>query len=478
MWRLVNGMTIKKAWAIHEVVFNADVECTQPILGGEVMSSDEPVRLASEVPKAFDGNPQTAWVSPCSPCSEGLAYIGLRFDAAVVVRCVSLRQAEDEDYRPGSVHLERWANQGNGTTAGWSRVTTFRNVMGGQQQLSPFWGRGSTRFVISNSDFSFRGWRISEIRFFRDSNCVERVRGIAFSSDGNAVDALRGIDGDVSSFWHSDCCSTAGENTMRVGDCTGCRESEAWLGIMLPRNDTVKCLQLKQSGVKQPIGGPHFSASVVALNEWDGVAFQTVYKWQNIPPDEWVELSVGRARSAIGASLGCKDNPNWQRCNVTKKGSTSLTGRRLNASNVSNSTNLSGNGSNTSEGNDTNNTESEVIVYNCTYYEKQEMCNETYRQDADCEGITMELACRYSCCLCAADNPAKCQGNEAASDELPPWLLPAAGGGGGGLIVFSLIACCTCWKRRSCHQRRFCKGCCKCLDSTAERCCKRCRRKK
>eukprot|EP00913_Durusdinium_trenchii_P025278 g23730.t1 len=100
-------------------------------------------------------------------------------------------------------------------------------------------------------------------------------------------------------------------------------------------------------------------------------------------------MGVGRDIAALGAARGCSDFPEWNRCNAS--------------------------------------------AWNCSRYQLEERCNET--DDSDCEGITMELACKASCCLCGADNPASC-GAQGGSDELPPWVIPVAAGGGSLLLCF------------------------------------------
>ncbi|CAK9047071.1 Eukaryotic translation initiation factor 3 subunit E, partial [Durusdinium trenchii] len=131
----------------------------------------------------------------------------------------------------------------------------------------------------------------------------------------------------------------------------------------------------------------------------NGFGFQRVYGWKNVPIDDWVEMGVGRDIAALGAARGCSDFPEWNRCNAS--------------------------------------------AWNCSRYQLEERCNET--DDSDCEGITMELACKASCCLCGADNPASC-GAQGGSDELPPWVIPVAAGGGSLLLCFFIG--CGCYLRR------------------------------
>lgn len=391
-WRLVNTAAIRKAWAVHELSFASDVQCTQPLSPVEFVSSDSPWRV-SEVAKAFDGSSQTAWVSSCAPCLSRSAFLGQRFEATVLVRCVNLRHAQEIDYRPASLDLERWDE-------GWRFVASFRNLFGGTIQLSPTWEAAGTRFVVSNRVATLGGWRLAELRLYRDEACVSRVRGAPFAVDGNSAEAEFALDGNLNTFWFANCCNMHGG--PQIVGCSGCNQDEARVGVLLPQNDTVMCLQLIQRGELRATGEELYAAKEIDLLEWNGFGFERVYGWKNVPPDEWIEMGVGRDITALGAARGCSDFPEWNLCNASD--------------------------------------------WNCSRYQQEELCNETYQDDVDCEGITMAFACKASCCLCGAGNPVSC-GVEGQEEGLPAWLIPAAAGGG-SVVLCSVLVCCCCYLRR------------------------------
>merc|ERR1712046_312060 len=123
-------------------------------------------------------------------------------------------------------------------------------------------------------------------------------------------------------------------------------------------------------------------AHSVSLQEWDGEDFVTRYTWRNVPAGTWVELSVGRVLTALGASLGCKDMQDWSRCKASGEcdcdlsGGTAFQTRRLQG----NGTGNFGNGTIPDE-------DQEVEEWNCTRYFLEGMCNDTYYDEIDCEGM-------------------------------------------------------------------------------------------
>lgn len=396
-WRLVNTDVVPIAWAVHELSFHSDALCQQRLAAQSWLSADAPDRAALELPKAFDGNPRTAWVSSCSPCPPGAAYLGLRFEAPVLVRCLTLRHAEDADYRPTALDLQRWDE------GGWRTVATFNAVLGGLLQLSPSWGQPQTRFVVGNSQSTISGWKLAELRFFRDEACLTRIRGVPFAVDGDSADADGALDGNLDSLWFANCCSMHGDFLMT--GCSGCQAGEAWVGVLLPQNDTVKCIQLLQRGERLASGALRFASGGVSLRQWAGFSFQTVDTWDDVPLDAWAELGVGRAVAELGAARGCQDIPDWEKCNDTD--------------------------------------------WNCSTYALGDFCNATFQDEADCEGTSMALACKASCCLCGADNPESCGTGAEVSDELPEWVIPVAASGGGLLLLCCVAVCCLCRRRRA-----------------------------
>ncbi|CAJ1424999.1 unnamed protein product [Effrenium voratum] len=390
-WRLINMESIKAAWAVHELSFHGDAACTVGLPVAEILSGDAPKRRA-ELGKAFDGNVASAWVSGCAPCQARSAWLGQRFQVGVLVRCVNLRHAESFDYRPQSLELERWEE-------GWRSVALFNSVLGGALQLSPNWGAPRTRFVVSNAASTLGGWRLTELRLYRDEACVSRVRGVPFAIDGNSAEADLALDGSLDTYYFVDCCRMHGG--AEILGCAGCQQEEVWVGVLLPQNDSVSCLQLIQRGETRVNGESLYSAQEISLMQWNGFGYERVYSWKNVPSDDWVEMGVGREIAALGAARGCSDIPEWSRCNASE--------------------------------------------WNCSGYKLTDSCNETFQSDADCEGITMALACKASCCLCGANNPESCGTGGQGGDGLPEWL-PAAIGGGVGLVCFA-VACCWCCRR-------------------------------
>lgn len=485
-WRLVNDATVSAAWAVHELSFARDPVCSDPIQGGIPFSS------AFESRQAFDGNVDSVWVSQCAPCKPGAAFLGLSFEWPSVVRCVSLWQGSEDlisasqgqrprSYMSSSVRLEVWDNV---TASGydWSLVRRYARLIGGLQRLSEDWGAPFSQFRVSNRNRALGGWRVAEIRLFSDPSCLSRLQvdrafgekgqenlerfdgmgftadgNIAFSSDGNAADAERAFDLDVQTFWHADCCRTAKTNV----ECLGCERSDAWVGVILQTklNDTVRCMQMIQTGEKQSRGAAKFAAEGISLEYWSGQTWELSFDWFEIPEEEWVELIVGRSNSKDAQV--CKDMDDWKRCDegadepyFMGPNNTIINWTFWNESNMS--------------GNLSNGTWIWPEIWNCSRYRFSEMCNESYRDDLDCGGLQMRIACRESCCLCGAGNSEHCFEEDEGNTRFPPWAIPAAAGGAGWFV---LCCCCSscCWKRRTCHKRRGCKRCCRCLDRCARR---------
>jgi hypothetical protein len=362
--------------------------------------------------KAFDQNPDTVWVSQCSPCNPDMAYIGQMFEVPALVRCVHLFQGGDKAYMPSSARLEMWDNATGSFT--WRQVRLFKMLVEGHNRLSPWWGVSGTRFRVSNLDAAPGGWRVAELRLFSDPDCFERVSGMGYSSDIDPADAARAFDGDVSTFWHASCCPKLSVDE----ECLECDGIGAWLGIITIQNTTVNCMQVIQTGIKQPRGPVSFATTEIALQGWSGNQYELIYEWKYIPGDDWVELSVGRDHSAD--SVSCKNNADWERCNATG--------------------------------------------FNCSRYKEEDMCNETYQSDQDCGGVEMSFACKEACCLCGAANSGHCPREIVEEAGLPVWVIPLAAGGG-ALLLLALLIGGVGWKRRSCHHMRGCRGSCLRLDS-------------
>mmetsp|Transcript_139164 Transcript_139164/g.444651 ORF Transcript_139164/g.444651 Transcript_139164/m.444651 type:complete len:972 (-) Transcript_139164:17-2932(-) len=458
MWRVVNDSPIQRAWAVFELTFMSDPECQRPIEGGKPLSSDEPLRMASQTVKAFDGQTDTAWLAACSPCATSGAYIGQMFDAAKVPRCIDVTLASDPQYRPTALRLEYWAN----ATFGWKAVSTFWDLIGGRQRLTTSWRRPGSRFAIRNSALASGGWRIAEVRFYEDPDCLKQAHGLMFSNEGDAADAARGSDSDVATFFHADCCAQKPALEQEV--CSGCQSGESLLGVDFITNDTsIQCLQLIQGGVAQLRGSPMFSTERVTLLRWSGFAFDEVYTWEALPMNEWALLGVGRQRSALGSGLGCNDLEGWEKCSMgpsSEPNATALASAFSALIITSNASSLSGSalGENGSE----------ALQWMCSTYKRLGLCNESYLEDADCGGLTMRVACRASCCLCADSNPEHCRTGVVIDDALPPWFFLVVGGGGGALLICVLISAVS-WKVKCCHGTKLCGSCCRIVDRCMRR---------
>jgi hypothetical protein len=117
LWRVRATVSTKESWQVNDVEFFTDGLCSannqvgvagsqhsssfwatgSPISSGESLFPSAPAALA------FDGNLNTSWVAPCSPCVASEAWIGLDFGADQVpflkdgaefgVRCIRLHQA-------------------------------------------------------------------------------------------------------------------------------------------------------------------------------------------------------------------------------------------------------------------------------------------------------------------------------------------------------------------------------------------------
>eukprot|EP00928_Gymnodinium_smaydae_P070539 TRINITY_DN54350_c0_g1_i1.p1 TRINITY_DN54350_c0_g1~~TRINITY_DN54350_c0_g1_i1.p1 ORF type:complete len:797 (+),score=107.72 TRINITY_DN54350_c0_g1_i1:135-2525(+) len=442
LWRLVNNADIELAWAVQEVVFYATATCSDEIPGGTPLSSDDAGPRAAEADKAFDGDVATSWVSSCAPCAAGRALIGQAFAQSIqAVRCISLTQALDPKYHPSSVSFQMWRAEKNE----WGTLRVFDGLMGGMLQLSPSWGAPRTRMVVANAAETLGGWRVAELRLYRSKDCTGALKGVYFSSEDMSSAAALAFDSSTGTHWQGSCCM----RDTGINQCRGCMPYDAFVGLLLPVNETVNCVQMMQVGASAAKGPPLYVSQKIALREWDGYGMTDVFVWDYIPNDEWVQLSVGVDRSPSGANQGCADNKEWTNCNAT-----SIL-RRLQGSNPSNDTLLPARAN-----------------WNCSRYRYEGMCNETF--DANCEGVPITLACRSSCCLCESNNPQHCGIQVVVVEELPPWVVPVAASAG-GLLLVGLVVAALAWKRRWCHHRRCCRRCCRSLDRcwrSLDGCCK------
>eukprot|EP00747_Dinoflagellata_sp_TGD_P101470 gnl/TRDRNA2_/TRDRNA2_168363_c1_seq2.p1 gnl/TRDRNA2_/TRDRNA2_168363_c1~~gnl/TRDRNA2_/TRDRNA2_168363_c1_seq2.p1 ORF type:complete len:571 (+),score=55.70 gnl/TRDRNA2_/TRDRNA2_168363_c1_seq2:38-1714(+) len=422
-WRLLMTSKLLANWVVHELKFYRSANCENPIRAGSLISSDEPRWRDQEAPKAFDDDPETAWVSQCGPCKPGGAFLGQSWDVPVRVRCILLNQASDFRYKAASVQLQKWEERtvGGASSIVWSNEQEFFGLVAGGQMLSQSWRKAATRFAIANAARTTGGWRVAELELFQDEECTEKVTGLTYSFDDDPPDAERAGDGNIESFWHADCCASK-SNTLV--ECDGCDIDEAWLGFMFLENTTVNCITMFQKGEKQYRGSDLFHSDKIHLLQWYGQSFQQNYRWENVPDNEWVRLVVGKETEALGADR-CRDDLDWERCNDTG--------------------------------------------WNCTRYPLEDMCNETYQGDTSCDSVEMREACRSSCCLCGSQNGEHCYEKDLdLLTGVPAFVLPVAAGGG-GFLCLNFCGCCLCWKRRWCHKRRCCRACCRCLDRCARR---------
>jgi len=116
-----NGLRDGFEWAVPSLKFFEEDDCSGTPLGGEAISSgfqqpDEAAGRDGKAENAFDGNMTTAWVAKRRDSGE---YVGLKLAAAKEVKCIKIKQ-EDQEHGVRAAVLEKSTD-----CVGWARVAEF-----------------------------------------------------------------------------------------------------------------------------------------------------------------------------------------------------------------------------------------------------------------------------------------------------------------------------------------------------------------
>lgn len=181
-WRVVNLEPIIYGWALGELRFFGDAECSD---SGELVGSASAVPdvavsdsdmsdvalsvleieasgsyTGSQPSNALDGLTWTEWRAQCYACEAEEAWLSVTFSQAVDVRCVSLWQWGEGDYRTARVALERWEAPSNAGREGfWQRVLRGSGLGSGRWDAirfvycGPLQAPENGRVVITNDGY-------------------------------------------------------------------------------------------------------------------------------------------------------------------------------------------------------------------------------------------------------------------------------------------------------------------------------------
>jgi len=129
----------------------------------------------------------------------------------------------------------------------------------------PELGSPSTVFRILNGQYLAGSWRIFELDFYSEPDCVGgKLKGEYFASSEDAQNSQTvalAMDGNRSTFWSSWCPG-------------GCDTNTAWMGIVLQTPGTVRCLNILQSQVTC------CRSDRIRLEVWDGEGWQELQVWE------------------------------------------------------------------------------------------------------------------------------------------------------------------------------------------------------
>ena len=153
-WRLYNGNVVMGSWAIREVIFYSDRDCTQPLprtervdhyfdhhKGLPDVSSSQQEHLAIS---AMDESETTYWQvsdEASASCEEAeCQWYGFKFFAAVTVQCVELHQGDSPNteqalYKMNPIRLKYLDSRGE-----WAQAAQWDTPDADQILKVPEWG--------------------------------------------------------------------------------------------------------------------------------------------------------------------------------------------------------------------------------------------------------------------------------------------------------------------------------------------------
>ncbi|CAE8682284.1 unnamed protein product [Polarella glacialis] len=305
MWRVTNNEPIKKQWRMLELAAFKDPLCIDPVSSGTPISSG--FLLYSEGPnRAFDSSARTAFGADCENCNISREYwIGMQLASDApdqkrkesFVRCVRTWQSPDMDQQVRSMKFELFGGKD------WmlSPISGTGSIEGGGGGI---WSRQPaghmTKWRVMPTREEDGNWRVYEIEFYADSECLHPLRSIRTGS-GGATMSLSGYRPSVTNFDLADMEPLFTEGTrvqdfdMESSILIEHRPTEqlpAVLGMdFLSEASWIRCMRLRQGPLDVEM------AKSLQVQLWDGS------KWKDGDP----ELSE---REVLFEGLG---GGGWQR---------------------------------------------------------------------------------------------------------------------------------------------------------------------
>jgi hypothetical protein len=216
VWLLRNGDEVWDSWEVDEFGFYDTTGCEENPMTGEVIVSgyrgdhngllamDGIIRTDHKV--THDGtmmrNLDNYWMSGCGPCAAGEAYIGLDFGwERKQVKCFRVVQSPRRGAQSPTIDLVYWDGES------WALKDRFKDVGGGSWNRRPSPANTLWRIRYENrrpaeNDCDGRrqrqyerSWGVSEIGFFFDERCKEKIKlfnGGREEGDMNSVIGNRG----------------------------------------------------------------------------------------------------------------------------------------------------------------------------------------------------------------------------------------------------------------------------------------------
>ena len=217
---------------------------------------------------------QGTWIANCDEwtgCASMEAWVGLDFDVLPKqVRCIRINQPVHEGFYEGwgyphftsRILLQSWDG------FKWEDRTLFGGLdQGGWNNTMP---KEHTSWRVANFDRIRLSWRVYELEFYADSDCL------GSKMMGESVDSNPALlsDEQQAACWTDlgSCGDNAFDQQTTTGwqsSCSPCDQRQAWLGLRFPDARTVACFRLIQSEDVQ------HRTDAIELAEWMGDAWET-----------------------------------------------------------------------------------------------------------------------------------------------------------------------------------------------------------
>ncbi|CAJ1349729.1 unnamed protein product [Effrenium voratum] len=333
MWRVENADVVPEGWAVYEVEFFTNSDCSSGRLVGDVIASGYVPPMEDRGPEhAFDGNTSTIWMSQCCPveifhhpigfetvqfrvgCNASDAWIGLDLGETVVqnVRCARIFQAGYELMQSGTVDISKWDGtnwakhwqMGGLGGSEWNRRPAAINTMWRLQYLS----RKDEPCPTQLARIMHRPWGISDLKLFSDDTCQTQITGGTpitsgsfdfFSSttvDQPSYASSRIVDEDPLTTWAANCRTGFNYIATEKTDCTG-----AWVGMQWSVSYEVRCVKIVQS--RWESARCCDAADVLELQRWNGSNWVEA-SWFREPPQPAIPTQYNmRAPVHLGAEF-------------------------------------------------------------------------------------------------------------------------------------------------------------------------------